>query len=100
MARNLPGDEGQHLPQRLLLVENADDAVEKIYRAIVKADEGEKRLFPILAPYDQVGSTRYVDFDTTQPVYPTCPDKCYVSHVVADTGVREQKVAQSSGKYG
>jgi len=82
-------------PQRLLLVENADDAVEKIYRAIVKADEGEKRLFPILAPYDQVGSTRYVDFDTTQPVYPTCPDKCHVSHVVADTGVWEQKVAQS-----
>lgn len=82
-------------PQLLLLLENADDAVEKIYRAIVKADEGEKRLFPILAPYDQIGSTRYVDFDTVQPVYPTHPDKCHISHVVADTGSWEQKVAQS-----
>jgi len=82
-------------PQLLLLLENADDSVEKIYRAIVKADEGEKRLFPILAPYDQLGSTRYVDFDTTQPVYPTRADKCHISHVVADTGSWEQKVAQS-----
>lgn len=82
-------------PQLLLLLENADDAVEKIYRAIIKADEGEKRLFPILAPYDQIGSTRYVDFDTVQPVYNTRADKCHISHVVADTGSWEQKVAQS-----
>lgn len=82
-------------PQLLLLLENADDAVEKIYRAIIKADEGERRLFPILAPYDTIGSTRYVDFDTAQPVYPTSAEKCHVSHVVADTGSWEQKVAQS-----
>lgn len=82
-------------PQMLLLVQYADDAVEKIYRAIVQADKGTARLFPILAPYDQVGSTRYVDFDTTQPVYSTRADKCHVSHVVGDTGTWEQKTAQS-----
>lgn len=82
-------------PQMLLLVQHADDAVEKIYRAIVQADKGTAKLFPILAPYDQVGSTRYVDFDTTQPVYSTRADKCHVSHVVGDTGTWEQKVAQS-----
>jgi len=35
----------------------------------VKLD-GEKILKPMLRPYDTVGSTRYVDFDTTRPVYP------------------------------
>ncbi|MEZ4568894.1 MAG: hypothetical protein R2849_00885 [Thermomicrobiales bacterium] len=29
---------------------------------------------PILRPYDTVGSTRYVDFDTTKPVYRTDPE--------------------------
>jgi type III restriction enzyme len=42
-----------------------------------------------------MGSTRYVDFDTTRPVYPTDPNKCHVSHVVADTESWEQKMAQA-----
>ena len=82
-------------PQLLLLLDYADDAVEKIYRAVIKADAGNARLFPILAPYNQVGSTKYVNFDTSQPVYATRADKCHISHVVADTGIWEQKVAQS-----
>lgn len=82
-------------PQLLLYTENADDAVEKIYQAILNAEVGEKRLLPILAPYDELGSSRYINFDTSQPVYPTRADKCHVSHVVADTGIWEQKVAQS-----
>jgi len=36
-----------------------------------------------------------VDFDTTRPVYATRPDKCHISHVVADTGSWEQKLAQA-----
>jgi type III restriction enzyme len=32
-----------------------------------------------------MASTRYVDFDTTKPVQETDPDKCHVSHVVADS---------------
>jgi type III restriction enzyme len=36
-----------------------------------------------------------VDFDTIRSVYPTRPDKCHVSHVVADTGSWEQKMAQA-----
>ena len=87
-------------PQMLLLVQHADDAVEKIYKAIIqgdlaKSENPSQTLRPILAPYDTIGSTRYVDFDTTQPVFSTSPDKCHVSHVVGDTGTWEQKVAQS-----
>ncbi len=81
-------------PQLMLLVEPAHEAADKIYRAIVASSTGERRLKPILRPYDIVGSTRYVDFDTTRPVYQTDPDKCHISHVVADTESWEQKMAQ------
>jgi type III restriction enzyme len=52
-------------------------------------------LKPILRPYDTLGSTRYVDFDTTRPVYATKADKCHISHVVADTDSWEQKMAEA-----
>jgi type III restriction enzyme len=82
-------------PQMLLMTELAHDAVDRIYRAIVASTPDLKTLLPILRPYDTVGSTRYVDFDTTRPVYRTNPRKCHISHVVADTGTWEQKMAQA-----
>jgi type III restriction enzyme len=82
-------------PQLLLLIEFAHDASDRIYKAIVKASEGEAILKPILRPYDTIGSTRYVDFDTTRSVYATREDKCHISHVVADTDSWEQKLAQT-----
>jgi len=81
--------------QLLLLHERAHDAADRIYRAIVESNSGAKTLKPILRPYDTVGSTRYVDFDTTRPTYKTRHDKCHVSHVVADTDSWEQKTAQA-----
>ncbi|MDV2989180.1 MAG: DEAD/DEAH box helicase family protein [Dehalogenimonas sp.] len=82
-------------PQMLFLSEMAHDASDRIYTAITASDSGPKRLKPILRPYDHIGSTRYVDFDTTRPVYVTDPAKCHVSHVVADTESWEQKMAQA-----
>ena len=82
-------------PQLLLLVEFAHDAADRIYKAIVESASGTPALKPILRPYDVLGSTRYVDFDPTRPVYPTDPGKCHISHVVADTGSWEQKLAQA-----
>ncbi len=81
-------------PQLLLLSEFPHDAADRIYGAIVADAGGEKTLLPILRPFDTVGSTRYVDFDTTRPAYRTDPDKCHISHVVADTESWEQKMAQ------
>ena len=81
--------------QLLLLIEFANDAADRIYQAIVTSEDGHKRLKPILKPYDAIGSTRYVDFDTTRPVYSTNPTKCHISHAVADTDSWEQKMAQS-----
>ena len=82
-------------PQLLLFIQLAHNATDRIYRAIVAAESGDKTLKPILYPYDPTGSTRYVDFDTTRPTYKTDPDKCHISHVVADTGSWEQKMAET-----
>ncbi len=82
-------------PQLLLLTELAHDAADRIYKTIVASTDGTARLKPILRPYDAIGSTRYVDFDTTRPVYATRDDKCHISHVVADTDSWEQKMAES-----
>jgi len=87
-------------PQMLLLIEFADNAADKIYRSIVAGTQGEKVLKPILQPYNTIGSTRYVDFDTTRPVYATNPSYCHVSHVVADTESWEQKMAQALEELG
>jgi type III restriction enzyme len=81
-------------PQLLLFEELADDAADKIYRAIVASDDGQKTLMPVLRPYDSEGSTRYVDFDTTKATWVTDPKKCHISHVVIDSGW-EAKMAQS-----
>ena len=81
-------------PQLLLLIEFAHDAADRIYKAIIASTDGAAALKPILRPYDTIGSTRYVDFDTTRPVYATKAEKCHISHVVADTDSWEQKMAE------
>ena len=81
--------------QLLLLIEFAHDAADRIYKAIVASTDGTAALKPILRPYDMIGSTRYIDFDTTRPVLATREDKCHISHVVADTDSWEQKMAEA-----
>ena len=82
-------------PQLLLLIEFAHAAADRIYKAIIASTDGTAALKPILRPYDTIGSTRYVDFDTTRPVFATRDDKCHISHVVADTDSWEQKTAEA-----
>jgi type III restriction enzyme len=81
-------------PQLLLLIEFAHDAADRIYKAIVASTDGAAALKPIMRPYDTIGSTHEVDFDTTRAVFATRGDKCHISHVVADTGSWEQKMAE------
>jgi type III restriction enzyme len=86
--------------QLLVLSESRHDAADRIYRAIVASEPTSKRLLPILEAYNTIGSTRYVDFDTTKPVYATRAEFCHVSHVVADTNSWEQKMAQALEELG
>ncbi len=79
-----------------LLADNyRQQAAGKIYKAIVTGDPEQERLKPVMRPYDPVGSTRYVGFDTSKPVFSTDAGKCHVSHVVGDTETWEQKMAQT-----
>jgi type III restriction enzyme len=80
-------------PQLLLLIKFAHNAADRIYRSIVKSSDKSQALKPVLKPYDMLGTTKYVDFDTIRAVYPTTLS--HISHVVADTNSWEQKIAQS-----
>lgn len=70
-------------------------ALSKIHHAIVAgslAQQTGKKILPIMAAYDSVGFTRYVDFQTTKEVSETV--KSHVNFVVADTKEWEQGVAK------
>lgn len=74
-------------PQYLLWKPLAQRAAEKIKLACTPANSGEEKLRPILAPYDEVGYTRFVDFPTQRDtLWRTAPDKCHVNYVVFDGG--------------
>lgn len=84
-------------PQMLLFAEHSHDAADRIYRSIVRGTAGEKRLVPILRPYEPVGSTRYVDFTTTKKVYTTT--KSHLNYLVLDSNW-EAKVGQTLDAMG
>ena len=68
----------------------------------VKDAEGadsEKTFLPIYSHTSRLqgrtGSTSDVLFETSRPTWETKPEKCHISHVVADTDSWEQKTAQA-----
>jgi type III restriction enzyme len=81
-------------PQMVLITRWAHEAAEKVYQAIVASRTEKRTLRPILRPFDPIGSTRYVDFDTTRDVLPTDPRKCQIEYVVLDSNW-EGKMAQA-----
>jgi type III restriction enzyme len=70
-------------PQLLLLAEWSHAAAEKIHRAIVMGSTGEPRLLPILRPYDPIGSTDDVLFETTKTTFDTT--KSHINRVAQDS---------------
>lgn len=67
----------------------------KIQQAIVSENirsMQDKKILPIMAAFDPIGSTQYVDFSTTKEVRETV--KSHVNYVVADTQEWEQGVAK------
>ncbi|HEX3315541.1 MAG TPA: hypothetical protein VHR72_11650, partial [Gemmataceae bacterium] len=80
--------------QMLLLSQFANRAAEKIYRAIVEATPGEKRLRPSLVPMDPLGDAHGVSFDTRRDTWQTKAEKSPISHVALDSDW-EAKFAQT-----
>lgn len=78
----------------LLFSELSHAAAEKIYSAVVQGADGKKTLKPVLQPFDTLGSTRHVAFDTRRQTYRTRQDKCHLNYVVQDSDW-ESKLASS-----
>ena len=80
-------------PQLLLLAEWSHAAAERINRAIVMGTAGEKRLVPILRPYDPIGSTDDVYFETTKVCYDTT--RSHINRVAQDSGWETELAGQA-----
>src|SRR5439155_11822270 len=57
--------------QMLLFAEWSHAAADKLRQAIYAGTRGEKRLVPVLRPYEPIGSTDDVRFETTKTCYET-----------------------------
>lgn len=66
-------------------LEIKDMAAELIFLACQRFEHGENRIKAILNPYNQMGSSRFVNFTTTKDVFETNSKRSHVSHVVCDS---------------
>jgi type III restriction enzyme len=87
----LPYMKDNAFPQLLILTEYSHGAAERIRQAIVAGTSGEKRLMPHMRPYEPVGSTDNVYFETTRFCFDTV--KSHINRVVQDSGW-ESKLAE------
>jgi hypothetical protein len=78
--------------QLLMLAEWSHAAAERIYRAIAMGTEGERRLVPILRPYDPIGSTDDVCFDTTKTCFDTA--RSHINRVAQDSNWETELAAK------
>jgi len=83
--------QGNTFPAMLAYQELADDAAAKIFNAYNRWAEargeetGQKKIKVIIDPFNPLGSTRHVGFQTSKRVFATDPAKSHVSHVVEDS---------------
>jgi type III restriction enzyme len=87
----LPFMKDHAYPQLLLLTEYSHLAAEKVQRGIYAGTTGEKRLMPSMRPYERIGSTDDVRFETTKVCLDTV--KSHINLVVQDSGW-ESKLAE------
>ena len=78
---------GNTHPAQILYLELGDMACERITAAITRAEIGSRPVKAILDPYNPVGSTRHVAFNTSKTNrWRTDPRRCHVNWVVCDSG--------------
>ena len=78
---------GGTYPAQLMYQELADMACERITAAITRAQIGNRPVKAVLDPYNPVGSTAEVNFNTTRTLrYETDAKCCHVNWVVLDSG--------------
>ena len=77
---------GDTYPAQLMYQELADMACDRITAAITRAEIGARPVKAVLDPYNPVGSTAQVSFNTTKTSrYETDSRRCHVNWVVLDS---------------
>ncbi|MBU4263016.1 MAG: DEAD/DEAH box helicase family protein [Proteobacteria bacterium] len=92
---------GSTYPAQLMYQELADMACERITAAITRAEQGNRPIKAVLDPYNPVGSTSHVNFNTSKKDrWQTDARFCHVNWVVLDSGWEAEfcRVAESHAK--
>jgi type III restriction enzyme len=77
---------GDIYPALLLYQELADMACNRITAGITRAFIGERPIKALLDPYNPIGSTKYVRFNTSKTDrWETSPDRCHINWVILDS---------------
>ena len=76
---------GNTQPAMVLYPELMDRACELIFLACQPSDPGPSEVRAVLDPYTPSGSSRFVGFATSKPLFTTRADRCHVNHVVLDS---------------
>jgi type III restriction enzyme len=77
---------GGTYPAQLMYQELADMACERITAAITRAEIGNRPVKAVLDPYNPVGSTAHVNFNTSKTSrYETDARRCHVNWVILDS---------------
>ena len=77
---------GGTYPAQLMYQEFADIACERITSGITRAFVGERPIKALLDPYNPVGSTNHVRFNTSKTLrWETKSDRCHVNWVILDS---------------
>ena len=77
---------GGTYPGQLMYQELADTACERITAAITRAFADERPVKAVVDPYNPIGSTNFVNFNTSKMLrYETDSRKCHINWVVLDS---------------
>jgi type III restriction enzyme len=73
-------------PAQLMYQELADMACERITAGITRALIGERPVKAVFDPYNPVGSTAHVNFNTSKELrYKTDPQRCHINWIILDS---------------
>ena len=90
---------GNTHPAQLLYLSLGDMACERITKAITRAEIDKRPVKAILDPYNPVGSTRYVAFNTSKlNRWKTDPHRCHVNWAICDSNW-ESEFARMAEKH-
>jgi len=85
---------GGTMPAQLLYRELADEVCDIIFGALIDKPGGERILRAVVDPYNPIGSTRDVSFNTSKATrYHPRPDKSHINWIITDSDWEDKLAA-------